>query len=95
MLEAMNADSYYSTSIAYYDVMLQGRAMRDQDSCEMLDIIRASRTVDPELAYNFLGVSNLYNDVLGKKSTESLASAVKSSQKMAERKIAKFAEIYQ
>lgn len=94
MLEAMNADSYYSTSAAYYDVMLQGRAMRDQDSCEMLDIIRASRTVDPELAYNFLGVSNIYTDMLNKKSTESLASAIKSGQKMAERRISKFIEQY-
>ncbi|MBO7403955.1 MAG: hypothetical protein J6V24_03245, partial [Clostridia bacterium] len=61
MLEAINADSYYSTSIAYYDVVLKGKAMRDPESCEMLEIIRQSRTIDPELAYSFLGASSAYS----------------------------------
>lgn len=95
MLEALQADSYYSTSVAYYDVVLAGKAMRDQDSCEMLDIIRSSRTIDPELAYNFLGVTNIYNAALESKSAEALASSVQRSQKAAEKLIERFIEQYQ
>ncbi len=95
MLEAMNADSYYTTSVAYYDVVLSGKAMRDKDSCEMLDIIRASRTIDPELAYSFLGVTGIYNTALNSRSTDALASSVQRSQKAAEKLIERFVEQYQ
>ncbi|MBO5258592.1 MAG: hypothetical protein J6C42_13910 [Clostridia bacterium] len=95
MLEAMNADSYYTTSVAYYDVVLAGKAMRDKDSCEMLDIIRASRTIDPELAYNFLGVTSIYNAALDSGSADALASSVQRSQKPATKLIERFVEQYQ
>ena len=94
ILEAMQADSYCSTSVAYYDVVLQGRAMRDKDSCEMLDIIRQSRTIDPEFAYNFLGIDNVYQTALKDKSTGQFASKMKSMQKMAEKNIDRFIKNY-
>ena len=89
MLEAINADSYYSTSIAYYDVVLKGKAMRDPESCEMLEIIRQSRTIDPELAYNFLGASNAYSAALQSGSTDKLASTFEKTKKVADKNIQK------
>ncbi len=89
MLEAINADSYYSTSIAYYDVVLKGKAMRDQESCEMLEIIRQSRTIDPELAYNFLGAANAYTTALQSGSADKLASTFEKMRKVADKNIQK------
>ncbi|MBO7405590.1 MAG: extracellular solute-binding protein [Clostridia bacterium] len=89
MLEAMNADSYYSTSIAYYDVVLKGKAMRDEESCEMLEIIRQSRTIDPELAYNFLGASGAYTAALQSGSADKLASTFEKTKKVADKNIQK------
>ncbi len=92
MLEAINADSYYSTSIAYYDVVLKGKAMRDPESCEMLEIIRQSRTIDPELAYSFLGASSAYNTALQSGSTDKLASTFEKTKKVADKNIQKLIE---
>ena len=36
---------------AYYNKVLQGKAARDDDSIEMLDIIRANRTCDAGYMY--------------------------------------------
>jgi tetratricopeptide (TPR) repeat protein len=85
MLEAMNADAYYSTSVTYYDVLLAGKSMRDPDSVEMLNIIRSSRTMDTELVYNFIGLSGIYTQMLDNKSSDILASSVQRSQKAAEK----------
>ena len=95
MLEAMNADAYYSTSITYYDVLLAGKSMRDPDSIEMLNIIRGSRTMDTELVYNFIGLSDIYTQMLNNKSSDILASSVQRSQKAAEKLIERFVEQYQ
>lgn len=95
MLEAMNADAYYSTSVTYYDVLLAGKSMRDPDSVEMLNIIRSSRTMDTELVYNFIGLSGIYTQMLDNKSSDILASSVQRSQKAAEKLIARFVEQYQ
>ncbi|MBE6725423.1 MAG: hypothetical protein E7576_09580 [Ruminococcaceae bacterium] len=87
MLEALNADSYYSTSTAYYDVVLKGKAMRDMDSCEMLDIVRGSRTIDPEMAYNFLNANSAFVTALTDGSTDKLASTLEKTKKMADKQI--------
>ncbi|MBQ4607189.1 MAG: extracellular solute-binding protein [Clostridia bacterium] len=94
MLEALQAESYYSTAEAYYDVMMGGKVVRDEDSREMLNIIRSTRTIDPELAYNFLGVNSMYANILKDKSAGSLASSVQSASKIAERYIQKFVKQY-
>ncbi len=89
MLEAINADSYYSTSIAYYDVVLKGKAMRDPESCEMIEIIRRSRTIDPEMAYGFLGANNAFTAALNSGSTDALASTFEKNKKVANKNIEK------
>ena len=89
LLEALQADSYYSTSVAYHNVLLSGKAMRDTDSVEMLQIIRQSRTIDPEFAYGFVGITGTYGSLLNKKSADSLASTLEKNQSSAEKKIDK------
>jgi hypothetical protein len=95
MLEAMNADAYYSTSQTYYDVILAGKAMRDPDSVEMLNIIRSSRIMDMELVYNFLGMSGIYEKVLANKSSDILASSIESAKKVAQKGIERLIKKYQ
>ena len=66
LLEAMNAESYYGDAMAYYDVVLKHKAMRDEDSIRMLEIIRSTRTMNFEYAFGYLGLQSVYNDVLNK-----------------------------
>jgi len=94
LLEALNADAYYSTSVTYYDVLLAGKSMRDPDSVEMLNIIRSSRTMDAELVYNFIGLSSIYENMQNKKSFDILASSIASKQQQAEKAIADLIEQY-
>ena len=42
--------------------------MRDRESCDMLDIIRETRTIAPELACSFLGANSIYGIILNSKS---------------------------
>lgn len=46
ILEAMSAIGYDKVLPAYYEVALQTKASRDNDSAEMLDIIKAARIYD-------------------------------------------------
>ena len=46
LVEAMAAKSMYTLTPAYYDVVLTGKAFRDEESADMLDIILKSRTFD-------------------------------------------------
>ena len=42
----MNAESYYGDAMAYYDVVLKRKAMRDEDFIRILEIIRSIRTIN-------------------------------------------------
>ena len=46
ILEAMSAESKYTLQPAYYDVVLQRKFARDEESSEMLDIIFGNRVYD-------------------------------------------------
>jgi len=53
ILEAMAAESRYTIQPAYYDVVLQRKYTRDDESQEMLDIIFNSKVYDIGAAYSF------------------------------------------
>ncbi len=53
ILEAMTAKSKYTLRKAYYDVCLQGKFMRDNESAEMLDIILRTRNFDIGYIYGW------------------------------------------
>ncbi len=56
LLEAMSARSRFTLQKAYYDVTLQGKFMRDEESSEMLDIIFLNRVYDLGTIANFGGI---------------------------------------
>jgi len=53
ILEALSAESKYTLQPAYYDVALQRKYVRDNESGEMLDIIFGSRVYDIGGVYSF------------------------------------------
>lgn len=61
ILEALAAESRYTLKPAYYEVVLQRKYTRDEESGEMLDIIFNSRVYDIGGTYSF---SNIYRDFL-------------------------------
>ncbi len=46
IIEALSAESMYTLTPAYYDITLQGKSVRDEESAAMLDVIFASRIFD-------------------------------------------------
>ena len=56
ILEALTAESTYTVMPAYYDVTLKTKLSRDEQSGEMIDLIRASRTYDLASVYDFGGI---------------------------------------
>jgi hypothetical protein len=61
ILEALAAESKYTLQPAYYDVVLQRKYTRDEESGEMLDIIFNSRIYDIGSIYSF---GNVFTDFI-------------------------------
>jgi len=68
ILEALSAESRYTLQPAYYDITLQRKYTRDNESSEMLDIIFNSRVYDVGAMYgfgnvfmNFIALSKTYD----------------------------------
>jgi len=59
IVEALSCESMYTLTPAYYDITLSGKAIRDEQSLEMLDIIFGSRAWD--MAYFFRWVPLIYS----------------------------------
>lgn len=57
ILEALSAKSRYTLLPAYYDISLQRKFTRDEESADMLDIIFDSQVYDLGAIYNFGGYS--------------------------------------
>ena len=55
-LEALSCKSKYTLQPSYYDITLNGKYVRDEESSEMLDIIFANRVYDIGLIGNFSGI---------------------------------------
>jgi hypothetical protein len=62
ILEALAAESRYTVQPAYYDIVLQRKFTRDEESAEMLDIIFTSRVYDIGAIYSF---GNVFLDYIG------------------------------
>ncbi|MCL2776024.1 MAG: extracellular solute-binding protein [Oscillospiraceae bacterium] len=73
ILEAMAAESRYTLQPAYYDVCLQRKYTRDDESQQMLDIIFNSKVYDIGAVYSF---GNVFLDFIGlcSKSNRDVAS---------------------
>lgn len=66
VLEAMACESMYTVTPAYYDITLEGKLVRDNESSDMLDIILGNRVFDLGLFYQVGGyneeVMNLFRN---------------------------------
>jgi hypothetical protein len=76
ILENLAAESYRTVRSAYYDVLLHGIIIRDDESGGMLDLIFSRRTYEFGAIYNFEVVSTLNNN-MGQGSPD-IASAIEA-----------------
>ena len=88
IIEALSAESLYTLTPAYYEISLQGKAVRDEESAAMLDIIFETRVYDLGLIWDFGGFRTA---IVTPKHIE-VASTVASVKSAAETQIA---ELYQ
>ena len=58
VLDALAAESRYTVYPAYYDICLNGKIARDEESSEMLDIIFSNRRYDIGDVYDYAGLGS-------------------------------------
>jgi hypothetical protein len=63
ILEALAAESHYTVRSAYYDISIEGKFLRDEESIEMLDIILATRVFDLAKAFNWNNLGGILEDM--------------------------------
>lgn len=56
IIEALSCESMYTVTPAYYDVMLKGQRLRDEESVEMLDIILSTTMYELGYIWNWGGI---------------------------------------
>ncbi len=90
VIENMNALSYETVVPAYYDVVLTGKTLRDNDSEAMLDIMFASVECELAYVYQWGGFQNTYLNLLI--SDSPAASTIESAKPAVESAIKTFKE---
>ena len=91
ILEVMAAESVSTVSPAFYDVCLEGKSVRDEESAEILDIIFANKVFDYGLVADVAGFKTLLRNLETKESTD-VVSAFATATKKAETAIKKIAD---
>jgi len=66
ILEALSAESKYTLQPAYYDIVLNRKFTRDEESSDMLDIIFSTQVYDIGGVYSFGGVFSDFNGLASK-----------------------------
>ena len=66
ILEALAAESRYTLLPAYYDITLQRKSTRDEESEAILDILFSTTVYDSGAAYNFAGIWGQMSGLCGK-----------------------------
>lgn len=96
ILETLTAESYYTLLPSYYNVMLNAKYYRDEDSAEMLDIIFATLSYDLGQIYNWGGINEMVKDVALNKKTDFVSEFEKNQsriQKSIDKLIVMFEEL--
>ena len=93
IVEAISAESMYTLTPAYYDVALERKYMRDEESRAMLDIILSSRMYDLAIVYNW-GKSYDVFETLTQKKSRDFTSEFEKIKNKAEIEIAKTVEMF-
>ncbi|HHX54217.1 MAG TPA: hypothetical protein GX704_04835 [Clostridiales bacterium] len=81
ILEALAAESKNLVQPAYYEVNLQGKYIRDNESGEMLEIILANRVYDLGCIYSFGDFANQYQEMTLKKNPDIASLTAKYESK--------------
>ncbi|MCL2814961.1 MAG: extracellular solute-binding protein [Oscillospiraceae bacterium] len=93
ILEALSAESKYTLQPAYYDIVLNRKFARDEESSEMLDIIFNSRVYDIGGVYSFGGVFSDFNTIASKEDRNIISfyeKKIGSMDKAIEKVVAQF-----
>ena len=93
ILEAMAAKSMELLRPAYYDIALNGKFLRDEESIEMMDIIIGERVYDLGLAYNFGSITGVVDGLVAKGNTD-ITSAMASKTSAIQTAIDKMIETF-
>ena len=91
MLEVLAAQSVSTVSPAFYDVCLEGKSVRDNESAEILDIIFANKRFDYGLVADVAGFKTMMKNLEAKDSTD-VASTFEKAVKKAETAMKKISE---
>lgn len=93
-LEALSAESYNSVIPTYYEVALKVKYNRDDETCQMLDILHDGRQYNMGYMYCLpLGIEgSILRQILAEKNN--LTSYYKSNQKRYEKKLQKLIDYY-
>jgi len=62
IIEALSCESMYVLTPAFYDVTLEGKAIRDEESSAMLDLIFSNRVFDLGHYFGFGSVTSIFYD---------------------------------
>ncbi|MCR4906998.1 MAG: hypothetical protein K6A33_13085 [Clostridiales bacterium] len=95
VVEAMAAESYRYVTPAYYDVVLNGKYLRDKDSSELLEIAMAGIKIDFGWihTYSLSSISqSLIRDILYNTKSSNFSSAYASKKKAFEKMMNKLVE---
>ncbi|MCL2160151.1 MAG: hypothetical protein FWH48_12150, partial [Oscillospiraceae bacterium] len=95
-MEAMCAESYRKVTPAYYEIALKLKYSRDDETSQMLDIIRAGLRFDfgTVNAANLNDVGSLFRRLMEEKKTD-LASRYEASEKTYQASLEKLVDAYQ
>jgi len=93
VLEDMSCESVYIITPAYYEISLQGKLLRDNESSEMLDIILSTRLYDVGASYQ-IGTYNERIMDMFRNNTTDFASMYKKFEKIALKDVEKINEAF-
>ncbi len=91
VLEAMASESTDTLTAAYFNVALERKYMRDDESRDMLEIILSSRVFDLASLYDWGGIYGLFASMTSAKTTD-YASQYAAAENSAKSAIEKFTE---
>ena len=93
ILEGMAIQSYITLTPAYYDVALERKYSRDEESIEMIDIALANRVYDIARVYTSLDISGVFQDLATDGNTD-FASAFARREKAAKKRLEKIVDAF-
>ena len=73
LVEALSAESMYTLTPAYFEVALERKYMRDEESRDMLEIILSTRMVDLTTIYDWGGAQSIF-ETLTQRSSRNFTS---------------------